>query len=492
MGPDLTAGAGAAESLPGVRRGSLFCFFRVCDSTTFSEDTSMNFRIATLVIGALAMVVFAAGPGSATTLPAYNVTNLGSLPGTQSAWNYGFGLSPNGAYAVGGCIWTTTANDPGLYIPVGYLYNGTVQSLGPVPSGQDAGWGTGGPDAGGGSAGGINKNMPWAVNDSGTVAGQFNGTPFYSTGGAPVAIPGAPSGAAAYAIDDNGLIVGDWTNTGSSGFTYNLSTSQLTQIGMAAYGLSSNGVIAGSIDGWSEGAWRDAGGTIHDVSNFYSFTGVSSNGTYLAGVDASGKPAIYNTGTGQTTVVGPAGGTVQPNAWSVNDSGVAVGTMAPSYGTAGYFTDAFVSAGGTTTYIGNLTLVNAPSDVLQWAAATSIDDAGQILVQAQVPAAGQMQSFLLTPTLPGDANLDGKVDINDLTVVLTNYGKSTGMSWTTGDFIGDGTVDINDLTIVLAHYGTSLGSSAAGSMSAAPEPGTLALLAAAFAAVLAAGWRKRK
>ena len=47
--------------------------------------------------------------------------------------------------------------------------------------------------------------------------------------------------------------------------------------------------------------------------------------------------------------------------------------------------------------------------------------------------------------MPGDANLDGKVDINDLSIVLANYDKN-GMAWTEGDFTGDGTVDINDLT----------------------------------------------
>ena len=35
---------------------------------------------------------------------------------------------------------------------------------------------------------------------------------------------------------------------------------------------------------------------------------------------------------------------------------------------------------------------------------------------------------LLTPALPGDANLDGRVDVNDLTIVLANFGKTTGMS----------------------------------------------------------------
>ena len=37
---------------------------------------------------------------------------------------------------------------------------------------------------------------------------------------------------------------------------------------------------------------------------------------------------------------------------------------------------------------------------------------------------------------PGDANGDGKVDINDLTIVLTNNGK-TAMAWSQGDFTGE-------------------------------------------------------
>ena len=80
----------------------------------------------------------------------------------------------------------------------------------------------------------------------------------------------------------------------------------------------------------------------------------------------------------------------------------------------------------------------------------------------------------LYPDSPGDANLDGKVDINDLTVVLSHFGQ-TGMTWSTGDLTGDGTVDINDLTVVLSHFGQGAGSSAAG-MDAVPEPSALVLL----------------
>jgi hypothetical protein len=101
-----------------------------------------------------------------------------------------------------------------------------------------------------------------------------------------------------------------------------------------------------------------------------------------------------------------------------------------------------------------------------------------------------MPAMILRKYLPGDANLDGKVDINDLTIVLSHYGQ-TGTTWSQGEFTGDGTVDINDLTIVLAHYGQSLGSSAGG-MAAVPEPGALVLLTVGLAGLLACAWKKHK
>jgi hypothetical protein len=87
---------------------------------------------------------------------------------------------------------------------------------------------------------------------------------------------------------------------------------------------------------------------------------------------------------------------------------------------------------------------------------------------------------------PGDANGDGRVDINDLTVVLTNFDQ-TGMTWSQGDFTGDGKVDINDLTIVLTNFGTS---SATG-IQAVPEPAGVVLFVIGAVGLVGFAWRRQ-
>lgn len=50
---------------------------------------------------------------------------------------------------------------------------------------------------------------------------------------------------------------------------------------------------------------------------------------------------------------------------------------------------------------------------------------------------------------PGDLNYDGKVDVFDLSILLSNWGASGGVA----DINKDGTVDIFDLSILLSNWG---------------------------------------
>jgi hypothetical protein len=136
-----------------------------------------------------------------------------------------------------------------------------------------------------------------------------------------------------------------------------------------------------------------------------------------------------------------------------------------------------------------------PAGQTFWAG-IGVNDRGDVLALMQSTAGGTSQVVLITTAapLPGDANGDGRVDINDLTIVLSHFGQ-TGEGWAQGEFAGSGTVDVNDLTIVLAHFGDTAAAGAAG-MGSVPEPTGLvmvaALLAIGLAGVLAHAWRNRK
>ncbi len=97
----------------------------------------------------------------------------------------------------------------------------------------------------------------------------------------------------------------------------------------------------------------------------------------------------------------------------------------------------------------------------------------------------------------GDANLDGHVDLSDLSTVLNNFGLQSSL-WTDGNFDGSSTIDLSDLSDVLNNFGAVSGNVAmnttsstsatsasamstgatmiASAISAAPEPGSLAVL----------------
>ena len=117
--------------------------------------------------------------------------------------------------------------------------------------------------------------------------------------------------------------------------------------------------------------------------------------------------------------------------------------------------------------------------------------------------------FYVNPTLlPGDANLDGRVDVLDLAILAANYRKNVTGGWLQGDFNNDGVVDVEDLALLAANYRQSYASdvvpdyagfdaaaiqllSQAG-LTVVPEPGAITLLACGLAGLLANAWRRRK
>ena len=141
----------------------------------------------------------------------------------------------------------------------------------------------------------------------------------------------------------------------------------------------------------------------------------------------------------------------------------------------------FIYSDGTTTYLNSLI---SPALGLVLETARAINDQGW---SCRLGLCGyrplqRTHGYLLKPALSGDANLDGRVDINDLTIVLTNYGQ-TRDELEPRRFTGDGTVDINDLTIVLANFG--YGVTAGAGVDALPKTSILVQLAAGMVGLLA-------
>ncbi|MBN2296293.1 MAG: hypothetical protein JXM70_27935, partial [Pirellulales bacterium] len=87
------------------------------------------------------------------------------------------------------------------------------------------------------------------------------------------------------------------------------------------------------------------------------------------------------------------------------------------------------------------------------------------------------------PLLPGDLNLDGRVDVADLGILAMNYNPNNPPPiiirppWTMGDVTRDGIVDVSDLGTLAAYYGTTV-------LTAVPEPAMLCMLGLCSMAML--------
>jgi len=94
-----------------------------------------------------------------------------------------------------------------------------------------------------------------------------------------------------------------------------------------------------------------------------------------------------------------------------------------------------------------------------------------------------LTSVLVKYTYLGDVNLDGKVDDNDVTIMVLGYdhGLVSTHTWQQGDVFGyDGKIDDNDITVLVLNYGAGWKPGRGGPLGemsgAVPEPATLSLL----------------
>jgi hypothetical protein len=89
-------------------------------------------------------------------------------------------------------------------------------------------------------------------------------------------------------------------------------------------------------------------------------------------------------------------------------------------------------------------------------------------------------SVLLAFTRTGDANLDGVVNDDDVTIVSATYAPGIPQPhWALGDFDYNGFVDDDDVTLLGVFYdptATPIAAPASSAVAAVPEPGSLMLL----------------
>jgi hypothetical protein len=381
-----------------------------------------------------------------------------------------FANAINDSGLVGGYSWGGSGTDAFYY----QSSNGQFTDVGAQPGAANGG----GPQCGGYPSTGAfvvqptpsNAYVPGALNSSGMMAGQY-------------VISDGKSGA----------------YYSSGGSTYQANTPAANGTGNAwATGISDWGGICGSYQVGTNpttiGFYIPSGDAMEQTGAMNYPLAVS--GDYVVGTDSTTKQADeYEVSATQVTTIGTLPGDEYSTAWGVTGVNAGafhtvVGSSENSNGTY----RAFVYGsylGYTMTDLNTLVSGPNPFSDLQWAAAIS-GNGDYIVGSGTLASNGETVGFLLTAALPGDANGDGKVDINDLTIVLAHYGQ-TGMVWSQGQFVpfdDGGRVDINDLTIVLANYGQTAGASAAGP-AAVPEPATLVLLACGGLAALAAGLRRR-
>lgn len=339
----------------------------------------MSFRKKIAAI--IALVTVAAWSGSA--LAAWTVTDLGVL----SDWGTSRATAINNSGQIVGYASTGEFNASGLDINHAFLWeSGTMTDLGVI----------------GGTSGSLNSY--------------------------------------AYAINDNGSIVGTSQVSGGDGnsyaFLYTSSTMQNLNVAGTAYGINNSGQIAGS--GYNNHAFRiNSDGSVQDLGTLSTNTAAKS---YGRAINASGQVAAYDgLGMGQSATnagfiwtngtkqaTGTLGGT-NSTIYSINNTGQVVGTSEIS---GGYYTHAFLYSSGTRSDLGTLGTTSQ---------ANQINNNGQIVGFSD----GVFDDGNSTHAVLWTVNADGSASMIDLNSLVAGSGwvlsEATGIN-DNGQIVGWGMV----------------------------------------------------
>lgn len=231
----------------------------------------------------------------------------------------------------------------------------------------------------------------------------------------------------------------------------------------AAYGINDAGLIVGT------GAWDDPDLLTSQAAVLWDANDQPFELSPLIGADPAPRFHAYsinesgvavgvivnNNGSqrglkwladGSVVDLGPAPPFTDSAALEISEAGVVVGTLNSATASAGA-----VHENGAWVDL-NSRLIDAPG----WSvhSAVGVNASGQIVGQALF--AGVNRAVILTPsTLPGDVNNDGMVDLADLTLLLSSFGTcATDAGYCAAcDFDGSGCIALGDLTVLLANFG---------------------------------------
>ena len=217
------------------------------------------------------------------------------------------------------------------------------------------------------------------------------------------------------------------------------------------------------------------------------------------GQDAWVYDSTYNNGDGTFgkffAITNPSASTAYEKVTItyLSNSGLALGTYSTATSSTAANSSPFVwtETGGYQALTSILTTgatagwTTLTSAKLQEVSALYADPSGNIYGWGTT-SGGAEALYKLNPSIPGDANNDGNVDLTDLSTVLNNFGSTTAL-WANGNFDGAATIDLTDLSDVLNNFGTTTPS--APGVAAVPEPACVGLLG--VGALILTGRRRR-